>query len=200
MYGGCGGNDNRYETKKDCEKQCVPDCRSLMAVGPCKAAISSYYYNVANHECEEFSYGGCGGNRNRYLTKSACEDACFVPDCTSPPVTGPCKALIPRFYYDAASNTCKSFNWGGCGGNQNKYLTNDECERACVKLPDCHSQPDPGICRAYLERFYYDPDLNKCVKFIYGGCGGNRNNYESLRDCQDTCVVAVDNCRCSCNY
>ena len=35
--------------------------------------------------------------------------------------TGFCKGLMPRFYFNAATNQCEPFNYGGCGG---LYYTN----------------------------------------------------------------------------
>jgi Kunitz/Bovine pancreatic trypsin inhibitor domain len=33
--------------------------------------------------------------------------------------------------------------------------------------------------------------LHRCVTFLYGGCSGSANNFESLADCVSTCVPAV---------
>jgi hypothetical protein len=46
---------------------------------------------------------------------------------------GKCRALISRYYYDAESKTCKEFNWGGCGGNLNRFETLQNCQAACQK-------------------------------------------------------------------
>ncbi|XP_020494320.2 collagen, type XXVIII, alpha 1a [Labrus bergylta] len=51
------------------------------------------------------------------------------------------------------------------------------------------SQPlDPGPCRQYVMRWYYDPVANACAQFWFGGCEGNRNNFESEADCMTSCV------------
>ncbi|XP_076314001.1 kunitz-like toxin PcKuz3 [Tachypleus tridentatus] len=42
-------------------------------------------------------------------------------DCQSPPVTGPCETIIPRYYYDPKSHQCKEFIYGGCGRNEKQY-------------------------------------------------------------------------------
>ncbi|XP_074496984.1 putative Kunitz-type serine protease inhibitor [Sebastes fasciatus] len=54
------------------------------------------------------------------------KDNCMV---TSDP--GPCRAAFPMFYYDLNTATCKSFLYGGCRGNQNRYGTVDECMSRC---------------------------------------------------------------------
>lgn len=44
-----------------------------------------------------------------------------------------------------------------------------------------------GPCRAVMPRWYFDLSKGKCVHFIYGGCGGNRNNFESEDYCMAVC-------------
>uniref|UniRef100_A0A1I7YUV6 BPTI/Kunitz inhibitor domain-containing protein n=1 Tax=Steinernema glaseri TaxID=37863 RepID=A0A1I7YUV6_9BILA len=44
-----------------------------------------------------------------------------------------------------------------------------------------------GSCTAPSVRFYYDASSGKCNSFTYSGCGGNANNFQSLRSCEDTC-------------
>ncbi|KAF7223327.1 collagen alpha-1(XXVIII) chain-like, partial [Nothobranchius furzeri] len=51
------------------------------------------------------------------------------------------------------------------------------------------SQPlDPGPCREYVIRWYYDPQANACAQFWYGGCHGNTNNFETEFSCWSSCV------------
>ena len=45
-----------------------------------------------------------------------------------------------------------------------------------------------GKCRSRLQRFYYDTDIGVCRTFIYSGCQGNGNNFESENECIKTCV------------
>uniref|UniRef100_C0HJF4 TauPI-stichotoxin-Hcr2c n=2 Tax=Stichodactylidae TaxID=42825 RepID=VKT2C_RADCR len=44
-----------------------------------------------------------------------------------------------------------------------------------------------GPCTAYFRRFYFDSETGKCTPFIYGGCEGNGNNFETLRACRAIC-------------
>ncbi|XP_044311044.1 kunitz-type serine protease inhibitor-like [Varanus komodoensis] len=58
--------------------------------------------------------------------------------------------------------------------------------------PDfCLLPPEPGRCEAYIPRYYYQPATKRCKQFIYGGCNGNRNNFTTLRKCQDTCAAGA---------
>ncbi|XP_023217493.1 kappaPI-actitoxin-Avd3b-like [Centruroides sculpturatus] len=52
---------------------------------------------------------------------------------------------------------------------------------------NCHLQPDKGLCRAAIPRYYYNISTYKCKLFLYGGCLGNGNNFESLQECSDHC-------------
>ncbi|XP_030613806.1 collagen, type XXVIII, alpha 2a [Archocentrus centrarchus] len=47
---------------------------------------------------------------------------------------GTCWDYIIRWYYDKQANACAQFWYGGCGGNDNRYETENECMKTCVLL------------------------------------------------------------------
>ena len=51
----------------------------------------------------------------------------------------------------------------------------------------CPLPPQTGHCRGYFPRYHFDEASGQCEKFIYGGCGGNENNFKTLKECQQTC-------------
>lgn len=51
-------------------------CAEPKDVGICKAEFPRFYYNPETSQCEKFYYGGCEGNKNNFVTKEECEDAC----------------------------------------------------------------------------------------------------------------------------
>lgn len=51
----------------------------------------------------------------------------------------------------------------------------------------CWAQAESGPCHVMLERWYFNPKKRRCVPFLFGGCGGNRNNFESEEYCLAVC-------------
>jgi len=56
-----------------------------------------------------------------------------VDRCELLKVSGTCRALIPSWYFDAQIGDCEQFLYGGCGGNENRFSSKDECRDVCVK-------------------------------------------------------------------
>ena len=51
-------------------------CTLQPETGPCKERVPSYFYNTTSGNCEQFTYGGCEGNYNRFRTVSECVMHC----------------------------------------------------------------------------------------------------------------------------
>ncbi|BFZ03061.1 hypothetical protein BsWGS_06100 [Bradybaena similaris] len=208
VYGGCGGNENNFENLKDCDDICVTEIRTTISddkcshkpeAGDCRDSFPRLYYDKGSNTCQEFTYSGCGGNTNNFLTLEQCHSECVQNttqrevDCYAKPDTGTCKALMPRLYYDSQSNLCKQFTYGGCGGNSNNFQTVEECDKACVSMKRtaatyCYLDKQEGPCKQALKRLYYDPRANTCKEFIYGGCEGNDNNFNTFEECEQACI------------
>lgn len=54
------------------------------------------------------------------------------PNCKLIPETGPCRAYIPKYYFDNTTKTCQDFVWGGCEGSV-PFDTLVECNNSCQK-------------------------------------------------------------------
>lgn len=48
-----------------------------------------------------------------------------------------------------------------------------------------------GPCRGYFPRWYFDVEKGMCLQFIYGGCRGNKNNFERYDACDKTCAAML---------
>ena len=65
-------------------------------------------------------------------------------------------------------------------------------EETTTPLPNyriCRLKPDKGPCKAKIKRWYFDPAFGECKEFIYGGCKGNANNFETYKECSDSCLM-----------
>merc|ERR1719317_1331046 len=45
--------------------------------GLCRASFPRFFFDVETGECQQFTYGGCRGNKNNFLTIESCKKACM---------------------------------------------------------------------------------------------------------------------------
>ena len=50
----------------------------------------------------------------------------------------------------------------------------------------CEVDPDPGLCKAYFPKYYFDKETQACQEFIYGGCGGVVP-FDTMDECTQQC-------------
>ncbi|TGZ72913.1 hypothetical protein CRM22_001803 [Opisthorchis felineus] len=53
----------------------------------------------------------------------------------------------------------------------------------------CSLQKKSGPCNGHFIRYFYNKSRGSCSRFNYSGCGGNRNNFRSLKECQTICLT-----------
>ncbi|XP_015591412.1 kappaPI-actitoxin-Avd3c [Cephus cinctus] len=51
--------------------------------------------------------------------------------CKLPMAKGHCRALMHRWMYDPAVKTCVPFEYGGCAGNDNNFMSKKDCMEVC---------------------------------------------------------------------
>ena len=59
----------------------------------------------------------------------------LISHCQLPKDSGPCSGrgrTEGRYYYNRVSKECELFLWGGCGGNDNRFLFPHTCEEECT--------------------------------------------------------------------
>ena len=67
-----------------------------------------------------------------------------LPDaCYQPPESGMCKASFQRYYYDADSDSCRTFIWGGCKGSV-PFETMENCISTCNASNSDAAAPSAG--------------------------------------------------------
>jgi len=157
-WGGCLGNFNNFLSQSKCEARCGVgkvaeqrqgrgNCLKPKDPGTCRGIFERFYYNVETETCEQFVFGGCGGNENNFVTKEKCNTYCLDEEyvdaeivdsenvdeiCSSPSDPGPCRAFVEHYYYNIVSEECEPFTYSGCGGNSNNFHTKDECTQFCI--------------------------------------------------------------------
>merc|ERR1712224_362099 len=52
---------------------------------------------------------------------------------------------------------------------------------------ECRQEIEVGLCRAAFEMYYYNAASSRCERFMYGGCGGNDNQFKSMNECESRC-------------
>ncbi|XP_005534660.1 PREDICTED: kunitz-type protease inhibitor AFAPI-I-like, partial [Pseudopodoces humilis] len=50
-----------------------------------------------------------------------------------------------------------------------------------------------GRCRASIPRWFFNASSGSCESFVFGGCGGNGNNFGSERQCRERCGDTGEN-------
>jgi len=144
QYGGCLGNSNRFLERAKCEETCIQTdslsiCEQPLDGGPCRGEFERWFYNEQTGECMNFTYGGCKGNKNRFVTQQACQNSCnhkkqileATKICKKPISTGSCNETLARWGYDETTRQCQPFYFSGCQGNDNNFATRDECQTTC---------------------------------------------------------------------
>ena len=75
----CGGCFAIYTDEGGGVIDCDDVCLLPTEVGPCDAVVPRWTYDSSAGECVQFTYGGCEGTDNNFLTQEDCEAVCDAP-------------------------------------------------------------------------------------------------------------------------
>ncbi|VIO87999.1 Uncharacterized protein BM_BM2587 [Brugia malayi] len=177
----CHGGSSSLTTQC-CSRQVKNPCEQVMSIGYGSEEILRWFYDANYKKCLEFTYGGLGGNENNFLSKKSCEESCrgqkdYCPH-GDPLMEASGKALVKCGVDDA------------CPRGFICNMIDEKNATACCQDPAnfCLQPMDPGRqCKEFETRYGYDPELDDCVYYQYGGCGGTLNNFETLEKCTEIC-------------
>lgn len=52
----------------------------------------------------------------------------------------------------------------------------------------CQEEKEEGQCGGTFPRYWYNNQTNSCERFIFSGCKGNRNQFETEEECNRFCI------------
>ncbi|KAI3410398.1 hypothetical protein GPALN_004499 [Globodera pallida] len=106
-------------------------CSVPLSPGTGNAGLARWYYNADERQCVSFQYNGKRGNQNNFLTPDECRGACPAQLCLLSVDRGSCSGRQTRYAFDRQKSQCVPFEYSGCGGNLNNFLTMQECQQIC---------------------------------------------------------------------
>uniref|UniRef100_A0A023FSP0 Putative tick kunitz 22 n=1 Tax=Amblyomma cajennense TaxID=34607 RepID=A0A023FSP0_AMBCJ len=86
------------------------------------ALLFTAYASLVDGEEEFYGVTICGPSGNEAKCRELCRQD--MDD-------GPCRARIPRYWFNGRS--CQLFFYGGCEGNNNNFDSPEDCMKACGK-------------------------------------------------------------------
>ncbi|CAJ0593741.1 unnamed protein product [Cylicocyclus nassatus] len=153
-----------------------------------------FYYDSREGRCIQFSYLGQGGNFNNFLSQDHCEKFCSRILCSA---GEPLK--------DSSGE--RNMECSPTGSGANSCPSTHSCESTsgsttfggvCCPRPQyvCKLPREQGNCGTYSNRWWFNAKTGNCEEFIYSGCQGNSNNFETYKECQDYCRDARSEPQC----
>ncbi|XP_037501768.1 uncharacterized protein LOC119375624 [Rhipicephalus sanguineus] len=112
--------------------------------------------------------------------------------CSMQPDRGPCGANVSYWYFQEKYRECKMFNYGGCGGNKNRFWTERRCYKWCApkrrKLL-CSVYPDPKPCRSHVQCWFFSPLNGTCFQLPRNWCPASGNGFSRCEKCVSRCTM-----------
>ncbi|CAB3401648.1 unnamed protein product [Caenorhabditis bovis] len=131
QYTGCQGNDNNFPTLVACQQR----CRGINVEPKCQHGRAFRDRNGSFQQCSDKSNGPkCPVN---YVcsfdgtTHGCCPTKAFT--CSLNPDKGvQCgSGRSYRYYFNSNKQSCETFQYEGCDGNSNNFLTSEDCQSYC---------------------------------------------------------------------
>ncbi|XP_072515082.1 boophilin-H2 [Salminus brasiliensis] len=118
------------------------------------------------------------------------------PNCIKTVSEGTGSERTVKFHYVQKLGYCLPFFYNGDCSIGNCFDSDQKCMQSCSleyshRFPDgdevCGLKMDTGNCFALLAKYYYDSEEKTCRMFMYSGCHGNGNRFDTREDCQKMC-------------
>ncbi|KAG8199929.1 hypothetical protein JTE90_006176 [Oedothorax gibbosus] len=183
---------------------CGNVCELKAETGRCRGSFPRYHFNKATGQCEEFTYGGCGGNGNNFETIEECQKTCDSPahaDCGDNQESQECGTACPLTCENMRNppQFCTDQCIIGCGCKKG-YVEN--AKKECVLPEQC---PNQGPCKNPHEHHvtcgtscpvtcanYNETKPLICTKDCFVGCVCDEGFYREYGRFVGRCVAKED--------
>ncbi|XP_067625355.1 carboxypeptidase inhibitor SmCI-like [Eurosta solidaginis] len=181
-FGGCRGNDNKFGFLKTCEDACVL---------PTKTATN----NVANSNAKPAA--------TVTIPKTVANTPISITTTTKAPVVAQTQPRATKPILIKMKFVLVLYFIAGLIATLHAAAVDSETAKpkpadadstsvapteASDVVEECHQPKETGRCFALFYRYAYNVESRQCEEFIYGGCNGNRNNFESKEECEKKCL------------
>jgi hypothetical protein len=198
-FGGCYGNKNQFTSLEHCINECgCPSNKTALqcTTNPCE---QSNCPSFPNSVCE---VDKCGNECVAKYYSVFADVTSHCDTCSLPLNIGTCKnGSVSRWFFDKNTGRCQIFEYSGCQGNENNFITLKDCLATCVPcstgLLEVSCKPDPcstASCPNYPEAI--------CVTNSCGQCSfrfHNSTGYDITELCDVHCPLGLKQVTCDVN-
>jgi hypothetical protein len=136
-------------------------------------------------------------------TRSKSRKSKFTPNsrCAKPSDPGRCNNTdgsptnwVQPYYFDENIGACRKFFYSGCGGNNNRFPTAEECEAWCVGRdePCAKTQNEEcpkGVKYSWKSAYYLNSITSQCIHYWYRSCSeDDEPQFPSEEICKSSCL------------
>ncbi|CAI5451245.1 unnamed protein product [Caenorhabditis angaria] len=217
-YGGCGGNGNNFATLQECTNRCINKvCPETPSCDVTRCQLVNDRSGCPFCSCPPVKQPMPPAPKCAPIKKSECEEPCIIfsnrkgceecvcpqdptksPSSVQPPApssfqagppasssTRPTEAAPPAPSRQFAANTFEQAKPSELPSLPRQIA--DQIQEKCL-------QPvEPGPCKNFADRWYFNVDDGTCHPFKYGGCAGNRNHFFTQKECEVHCARFLGN-------